>query len=149
MHIYELRRKQWVPRPIEEVFPFFAKTENLESLTPPFLRFRITRSPLVMEAGARIEYRLRIHGLPVRWKTIIERWDPPHEFIDVQAGGPYELWHHTHRFWPENGGTALEDIVRYALPVGLLGQAAHWTMVSRDVANIFTFREQRIQERFG
>lgn len=149
MRTYELRRKQWVPRPLEEVFAFFAKAENLEGLTPPFLRFQITRNPRVMEAGARIDYKLRIHGLPVRWKTIIEKWDPPHAFIDVQSKGPYKLWHHTHRFWPENGGTALEDIVRYALPFGLFGQAAHWALVSRDVANIFTFRQKKIQQLFG
>ena len=148
MKTYTLHHKQWVPHPIARVFDFFAKAENLEQLTPAFLRFQITRTPPRMEAGARIEYKLRIHGLPVRWKTDIESWDPPHQFVDVQIKGPYRLWHHTHRFREENGGTWIEDTVRYALPFGILGQAANRVMVARDVAQIFAYRGQRIREMF-
>lgn len=149
MKTYELHRQQWVPEPIDKVFSFFAEAQNLEQLTPAFLRFQITRAPRQMEAGAIIEYRLRLHGFPIRWRTIIERWNPPHEFIDVQDRGPYKLWHHTHRFQKENGGTSIEDIVRYALPFGSIGGIVHRWMVARDVAAIFDFRKHQIQERFG
>lgn len=148
MSTHELRRNQWVPHPIDRVFSFFATPENLEDLTPSFLRFRITRAPRKMEPGARIDYKLRIHGLPVRWRTIIEEWDPPHQFVDVQAKGPYKLWHHTHRFSSQNGGTAIEDIVHYQLPFGWLGAAAHRLVVSRDVDEIFEYRQKRIRELF-
>jgi ligand-binding SRPBCC domain-containing protein len=148
MTIYQIYRKQWVPHDVQRVFAFFSRAENLESLTPPFLRFHIARKPLRMEAGARLDYRLRVHGLPVRWKTIIERWDPPHEFVDVQEKGPYRLWHHTHRFWSENGGTCVEDRVRYGMAFGPLGRAVHRMIVARDVAGIFDYRERKIREVF-
>jgi ligand-binding SRPBCC domain-containing protein len=148
MSIYELDHKQWVPHPVQQVFQFFSAAENLEQLTPPFLRFHITRNPPRLDAGARIEYKLRVHGLPIRWLTVIEKWDPPHLFVDVQEKGPYKLWHHTHLFRPENGGTRIEDHVRYSLPFGLLGKIAHCLMVRRDVEAIFRYREQRIREIF-
>jgi ligand-binding SRPBCC domain-containing protein len=149
MRTYELHRKQWVPHPVEKVFEFFATAQNLEQLTPPFLRFQITRTPPRMEPGARIEYKLRIHGLPVRWRTIIENWNPPHEFVDRQARGPYRFWHHTHRFREEKGGTWIEDTVRYQLPFGALGQLVHRAMVARDVRTIFQFREDVIRRLFA
>jgi ligand-binding SRPBCC domain-containing protein len=146
---YQIHRKQWVPQPVEKVFEFFAKAENLEELTPPFLRFQITIAPPRMEAGARIEYKLRVHGLPIRWRTIIEEWNPPKQFVDNEEKGPYKLWHHTHRFWEENGGTWIEDTVRYALPFGLIGRIVNRVMVSRDVDTIFDYRERRVHELFG
>jgi ligand-binding SRPBCC domain-containing protein len=149
MTTYELRRKLWVPYPIKQVFDFFADAKNLEQLTPPFLRFQITRTPPRMEPGARIEYKLRIHGLPVRWRTIIEKWDPPNEFVDIQAKGPYSLWHHTHKFWEENSGTWIEDTVRYALPFGPLGRMVHRVTVARDVRTIFQYREDIIRRLFA
>jgi ligand-binding SRPBCC domain-containing protein len=148
MAIYQIHRKQFVPQNIGRVFDFFSRAENLEALTPTFLRFQITRTPPRMEIGARIEYRLKVHGLPVRWKTIIDSWDPPHCIVDVQAKGPYRLWHHTHRFSSENGGTWIEDTVRYSLPFGPLGRLVNRVIVARDVAGIFDYRERKIRELF-
>lgn len=148
MTAYQLERKQWVSHPIGEVFQFFSAAENLEQLTPPFLRFQITRTPPRMVAGAEIEYKLRVHGLPIHWLTVIEQWDPPTMFVDSQAKGPYKLWHHTHRFRPENGGTWIEDHVRYTLPFGFLGLVVHRLMVRRDVEAIFRYREQKIRQIF-
>lgn len=148
MNIYELHHRQWVPRAPEQVFEFFSAAENLEQLTPAFLKFQITRTPPRLETGAQIEYKLRVHGFPFRWLTVIDNWDPPRMFVDVQAKGPYKLWVHTHRFWSENGGTQIEDYVRYALPFGVLGAMAHAMIVRRDVERIFRYREQRIREIF-
>lgn len=147
--MYELHKAQWVAQPIDRVFAFFAEAANLEELTPSFLRFQILRAPRAMEPGARIDYKLHIRGFPVRWKTIIERWNPPHLFVDIQAKGPYKLWHHTHRFIEENGGTRIEDHVRYELPLGFLGRLVHRFVVKRDVERIFAYRQQRIREIFG
>jgi len=93
---HTLRREQWIPRPIEEVFGF-ADARNLEEITPPWLGFQI----LGMDAGSisegtEIRYRLRLHGIPIHWRTEIRQWAPPHRFVDVQRSGPYKLWHHTH-----------------------------------------------------
>lgn len=137
----------WLPRPRAEVFPFFADAGNLERLTPPWLGFRIlTPPPIAMSAGARIDYRLRVHGLPLRWRTRIEVWDPPHRFVDVQLRGPYRLWHHTHTFEEGDGGTLCRDVVRYAVPGGALVDRL---FVRRDVERIFAFRGEALRSLFG
>ncbi len=147
IRFHTLRRRQWIPRPIDEVFAFFSNARNLEEITPSWLGFRIlTPGPIRIAGGTRIRYRLRLHGVPVGWETGIRRWKPPSCFVDVQLEGPYQLWHHTHRFEPKNGGTLMTDIVRYRLPLGIVGRIVHRFKVRRDVEWIFDYRAQRIQE---
>ena len=146
MTVYELHRELWVPRPLPEVFEFFARAENLERITPPWLQFRIlTPLPIEMKQGATIAYSLRLRGIRLGWLTEIERWNPPVEFIDVQTKGPYRLWRHTHRFSEVDGGTSIVDTVHYALPFGPLGQLAHRLQVARDLSGIFDYRARRAQ----
>lgn len=147
---YLLQREQWIPRPIGDVFAFFADARNLEAITPPWLRFQIlSPEPIVMRSGSQILYRLRWRGFPVRWLTEIQSWNPPTEFIDVQTKGPYRLWHHTHRFEPVNGGTLMRDLVRYALPFGPLGRLAHAWLVRSELRAIFDFRGRRVSDILG
>lgn len=142
------RRSQWVPRPVSEVFPFFARPENLAVLTPPDLGFEfLTPSPIPMAAGSVIDYRVRPFGIPLRWRTVIESYDPPRAFADRQARGPYALWHHTHSFEPERGGTRMTDVVRFRLPLGALGALAS-PVVDRELARIFDFRERAVAALF-
>jgi ligand-binding SRPBCC domain-containing protein len=149
MTLHRVHREQWVAHPIGEVFDFFSRAENLERITPPWLGFRILPpAPVELKQGATIAYALRIHGIPVKWRTLIERWAPPREFVDVQEKGPYRVWRHTHRFSAVNGGTLLQDDVEYALPFGLIGRIVNRLQVARDVAKIFEYRERRIRELF-
>ena len=116
-----LRREQRLPGPPEAVFPFFADAGNLEAITPPWLAFRIvTRRPIDMRVGALIEYRLRLHGVPVSWLTSNRGvGSPACGSSTSSSSGPYRLWHHTHEFSPDGaGGTLMRDTVRYALPFG-------------------------------
>lgn len=145
--MHELRRELWVPKPVQEVFDYFAQAENLQGITPPWLQFRIlTPTPIEMKQGAIIEYALRLHGIPLRWLTEIEKWDPPFEFVDVQVKGPYKLWRHTHRFTAREGGTAVSDTVQYQLPMGALGRLVHRFQVARELSLIFDYRTERIQQ---
>jgi ligand-binding SRPBCC domain-containing protein len=147
---HTLRREQQIPRPIDEVFAFFSDARNLEDITPPWLGFRtLTPGPIHLAAGTQIRYRLRVRGLPVSWTTEIRRWNPPSRFVDVQLRGPYQLWHHTHRFEPCDGGTRMIDTVRYRLPLGPIGRLVNALMVRRDVERIFAYRNRRIAETFG
>ncbi len=147
MKEFNLTKDQWLPRPLDEVFPFFSEARNLEELTPPWLKFEVlTPAPVVMKPGTLIDYRIRIHGIPVSWRTEIVEWDPPHKFVDVQLNGPYKLWHHTHTFLEKDGGTLCRDEVRY-WPRG--GALMNWLFVRGDVERIFQFREKRLNEIFG
>jgi ligand-binding SRPBCC domain-containing protein len=141
-----LRREQRLPGTPAKVFPFFADAANLEAITPPWLGFEVvTPRPVAMRPGALIEYRLRLHRLPVGWLTRIEEWVPGERFVDMQLTGPYRLWHHTHEFraHPE-GGTLMTDTVRYALPLGPLGSLAHRVLVRRDLERIFDYRARAV-----
>ena len=149
MTTYLFRREQWVPRPLPIVFDFFSRAENLERITPPRMRFHIISPlPIRMDSGATIEYALRVHGFPVRWLTEIETWNPPYEFIDVQAKGPYKLWRHTHRFREFRDGTLVEDSITYALPFGPLGRVLNQLLVAKDISGIFDYRAQTISALF-
>jgi ligand-binding SRPBCC domain-containing protein len=140
-----LERTQWVELRREPTFELFADAFNLEALTPPLLRFRVlTPAPIELGIGTLIEYRLRLHGLPVRWLTRIEAWEPPRRFIDSQVRGPYELWHHTHEFEPDGDGTLIRDRVRYRIGFGPLGELAHRAFVRRDLERIFDYRREAI-----
>ena len=147
MRVFTLQTELWLPRPRTEVFPFFADARNLERLTPRWLNFEVlTPAPIVMRAGTLIDYRIRIHRFPIRWRTEITEWEPLHHFTDVQLRGPYTLWQHTHAFEEWDGGTLCLDHVRYR-PRG--GALVYWLFVRHDVERIFQYRQQRLRELFG
>jgi ligand-binding SRPBCC domain-containing protein len=134
-------------RPIEEVFAFFADAQNLQTLTPPWLRFEIlTRGSIKMARGTRIDYRLRLHGFPLRWTSEITAWEPPRRFVDEQVRGPYRVWIHQHTFEERDGGTVVRDDVRYAVPGGALIDRL---FVRPDLRKVFEYRHSRLREIFG
>jgi len=144
---YRLETWQWLPLGLEEVFAFFADARNLEAITPPWLHFQIQDADsLKIEAGSLIDYRLRLHGFPIRWRTRIRDWEPPRRFIDEQLRGPYRLWVHEHRFEAQNGGTRMEDTVTYRVPGGGF---VHWLAVERDLRKIFGYRRMKVQALLG
>jgi len=146
----DLEYEQWVPRAPEEIFPFFSDARNLERITPAFMHFsvRAVSTPELQE-GTTLDYGLRVHGVPMRWRSVIEAWRPPTRFVDRQIRGPYGLWHHTHEFESWNDGTIVRDRIRYAVPMGALGDLVAGGLVARDVATIFAFRQEKIRELFG
>jgi ligand-binding SRPBCC domain-containing protein len=146
----ELMQEQWLPQPPEKVFPFFCDENNLEVITPPFLGFHVIgKSTPTIENGTLIDYRLSLHGIPVKWQTRIENWVPGERFVDRQIKGPYQEWVHTHEFLPMAGGTLMRDRVVYKLPLGWVGDTSAAWRVSRDVSEIFSFRRKKIDELFG
>jgi hypothetical protein len=146
VRVHRLEREQHLPLGVEEVFAFFARAHNLEAITPAWLSFEVlTPEPSAMSRGTLIDYRLRLRGVPMRWLTRIEEWDENRGFVDRQLRGPYRLWHHRHEFAAApGGGTIVRDIVRYQLPLGILGAAAHLAFVRRDVDRIFDFRRDAV-----
>jgi ligand-binding SRPBCC domain-containing protein len=131
-----------LPVPLEDVFSFFAKARNLEKLTPPWLRFEVlTEEPITMAAGTLIDYRIHWRGIPLRWRTEIEVWEPNHRFVDRQVRGPYRLWRHEHLFVERGDGTSVVDRVEYA-PFG-------GAFANRDVERIFAYRHEVLRRDFG
>jgi ligand-binding SRPBCC domain-containing protein len=150
MHIYKLERRQFIARPVEEVFAFFADAANLERITPPWLSFRIVSpTPIEMTVGTRIAYQIGWHLLRLNWISEIVEWEPNRSFSDVQVQGPYSYWHHAHSFRPHDGGTIMRDTVHYKLPLGPLGRIAHRLKVRRDLDAIFDYRAAQFERLLG
>lgn len=144
---YRLRASCRVPAPLEIVFPFFADARNLESITPPRLRFRIlTEGDLEMREGLLIDYRITLGMVPMRWRTEISAWEPPSRFVDTQLRGPYTKWVHEHTFEPDGDATICTDVVDYKVPGGAL---VHGLMVRRDLIDIFEYREASMLRIFA
>jgi ligand-binding SRPBCC domain-containing protein len=144
--LFTVETRLFLPSPLEIVFPFFADSGNLETITPPWLRFKIvTPRPIAMRPGALIEYRLRLHSIPLRWQSEITAWEPPHRFVDEQRRGPYRVWIHEHTFTESKDGCEVRDFVRYAAPGGWLMDRL---FVRHDVRRIFEYRTRKLQELF-
>jgi uncharacterized protein (TIGR01777 family) len=147
---HRLESQQFLARPLSDVFEFFCNPHNLERITPETLNFKIeTISSPAISAGTTITYRLRLHGVPFRWKTLIKEWEPGRYFIDTQEKGPYAAWHHTHRFHEVAGGTLMTDEVKYQVPLGWLGESTALPLVRSEVKKIFQHRRRVIAQMFS
>jgi ligand-binding SRPBCC domain-containing protein len=150
MSKYTLERTSIVPGDIDSVFGFFENPRNLKEITPPWLSFRVkSASDEVMRRGTRISYTIRWLGFSMRWESLIAEYEKNDMFADEMLRGPYKSWYHVHRFKEVPGGIEMSDRVDYVLPLGLLGQLAHWLMVGRQLKAIFDFREKRIRQIFS
>lgn len=150
MKPHVLETKTIIKRPLNEVFSFFSKAENLNELTPPELHFKIlTPLPIQMNKGIFIEYRIKLNGIPFNWKTLISAWEPPHRFVDEQIKGPYVRWHHTHSFRSvDENTTEMIDRVEYLSPGWVLEPLINSVFVRKKVEAIFAYREQKLMAIF-
>ena len=143
-HVF--RAEQRIDRPLSSVFEFFARASNLERITPPWLSFSILGiEPNDVTTGTVIPYRLRLHGIPLIWVSQIEMFEPGRVFVDRQLIGPYKQWVHRHEFEADGDHTIVRDVVRYELPLGILGDIARMLFVNRDVQRIFDHRHEAIE----
>jgi ligand-binding SRPBCC domain-containing protein len=143
--VYRLERSIVIAKPRAEVFRFFSDAQNLERITPAFLRFHIvTPGPIAMRQGTLIDYQLRLHGIPVRWRSIIAEFVPDEYFVDVQVSGPYKSWHHRHDFKDVPGGTEMQDHVEYEMPFGIIGAIARQFFVRGSLDKIFDYRNASV-----
>ncbi|MBE2228595.1 MAG: SRPBCC family protein [Ignavibacteria bacterium] len=145
-----LSREISVKRPIEEVFDFFAKAENLNIITPPELNFKIlTPSPIEMKQGTLIDYRIKLSGVPFKWKTEITNWEPPFRFVDTQLKGPYKIWIHEHTFSSHLNTTIIKDEVTYLPPGWIMEPVIHKLTVKKKLERIFDYRTEKIRSIFS
>lgn len=143
---FTIETSLFLPQPREQVFEFFSNAANLQLITPAWLRFDITSpKPMDMKVGTLIDYRLRLRGFPIKWRSEILVWDPPHRFVDSQVKGPYRKWIHEHKFVERKDGTLASDRVDYSV---LGGSLVNTLLVRRDVERIFAYRRRRLIEIF-
>lgn len=150
MTLYTLRCEMRAPVTLEEAFRVFEDPHNLAKITPPWLKFQVAGNErVVMGRGARIDYRIRWFGLPLRWKSVIRDYQPPYRFVDEQEEGPYRFWRHTHEFTAAAEGTRVLDEVEYRLPLGPLGSVGHALVVGHQLKEIFRYRQATLPALIG
>ena len=143
---HELVTEQNFEQPLDEVFAFFADAFQLEVITPPWLKFRVvTPRPIDIRPGTLIDYRLKLHGIPIRWRSRITKWDPPNYFVDEQIIGPYRRWYHEHFIERRGDATIVRDVVKYQAPGGAL---VNRFFVRKDLHKIFQYRRKKMAEIF-
>lgn len=127
--------------PIDKVFQFFSEAENLENITPPFLSFKImTPKPIIMKEGTLLDYTLKLHGIPIRWRTRINQWNYPDGFEDEQILGPYDQWIHRHEFHRQGDQTRMLDHITFRSPGWIFEPIINSLFVEKDLFRIFNFR---------
>ena len=145
MSRFQFKAEQRFDKSLSEVFEFFSHAENLELITPPWLNFKIlTALPIKMQTGTIIDYQIKLYGIPFRWKTEINFWEPPEVFIDTQIKGPYSIWIHEHRFAEQDGQTIMTDTVNYDIAAGFLSLPIHKLFLKKQIEKIFAYRRETI-----
>ncbi len=151
MKLHILKKEQVISQNISTVFDFFSKPENLSVITPPKMNFKIfTPSPIDMKEGTLIDYTINIMFMPIRWRTLITKYNPPNIFVDQQLSGPYSMWHHTHTFEQlSDDETLIKDEVIYSIPFAFIGKIIHYLYIKGELEKIFTYRKNKIEEIFN
>ena len=139
-------RESVIKRPIEEVFAFFSKAENLNLLTPEKLHFKIlTPLPIKMGKNTLIDYKIRLGGVTFKWRTEITEWEPPYRFVDVQLKGPYKVWIHEHLFKANGSSTIMTDKVDYLSKGWFMEPLIHKLFVKKKLEEILDYRENKLK----
>lgn len=96
--MYSIHKTVELPIPMEKAWDFFSRPENLSTMTPTHMNFRILNGkPKPMYAGQLISYYVSpFKGIKVLWVTEITHVTDNSFFVDEQRIGPYKLWHHQH-----------------------------------------------------
>ena len=147
---HEIQMEQWIPQSLDKTFAFFKEAKNLEKITPGILQFKVlNQSTHEIQEGTKIDYRLLVHRIPMRWQSKITDWKPNYRFSDIQLRGPYNYWNHTHEFTEKNGGTLMRDKVNYRVPFGVPGDLVANSLIKKDLEQIFLYRRKQISELFN
>lgn len=148
--MFEIKRTQKLSISIEDAWEFFSSPHNLKDITPDYLGFEIQGNlPSKMIEGLEIEYKIKpVFRIPMRWRSQLTDIHPPYSFVDTQLSGPYKYWEHTHKFEKNNGFTIVHDIVKYSLPLGIIGEIVHALYIKNKLKKVFNYRQQRLEDLF-
>lgn len=140
--------RQWLPRDPETLFRFFGDCRHMNFVLPPFIRFEVLGDTPPLAEGVIYDYRLKLHGFPLRWTTRIGEVHAPRWFEDAQARGPYASFTHRHDFEPMRGGTLTRDRITYRPPGGPLASLVDRVVIRRDLRKLFEHRHAALRSLY-
>lgn len=152
MGFHQFKREQYFNKPIEELWEFISKPENLKKITPDYMGFDITSKGKhdKMYEGMIISYKVSpLLGIKNTWVTEITHVKPGSYFVDEQRVGPYTLWHHQHFLEEKDGGTLMLDIISYQPPFGIIGDIVNKIIIKQKLKEIFDYRHKVLTRIFG
>lgn len=149
--MYQLNQQQTLHAPLEEIWEFISRPENLNVITPPEMNFEIISDvPDKMRNGLLIQYKVKLPLLGISdWVTEIKHIIPQQQFIDEQRIGPYSFWYHYHGLEETTDGVIMTDQVSYQPPFGILGKVANTLLIRRQLDAIFNYRYDIMEDRFN
>jgi ligand-binding SRPBCC domain-containing protein len=145
-----LARRLWLPRSRAEVFALWSRGAD-RPLVQPGWGFRWRGGPPgCVEAGTLLDFRVRMVGLPARWRLMVREWDPPERLVEAGLWGPFARWEHRCRLVAgagrdgESTGTWVEDALVYRLAAGPLGALWLGAGGHRALRRAFEARDRRL-----
>ncbi|MEO0801338.1 MAG: SRPBCC family protein [Cyanobacteria bacterium J06642_2] len=88
-----------IPLPIETVWQAHEDATLLERISAPYPVVRLVHPDVQCQVGTRLLVRVDFFAsLGLDWEVEITEWTPPTQFVDEQVRGPFQSWHHVHRF---------------------------------------------------
>jgi ligand-binding SRPBCC domain-containing protein len=163
---FSYHTEQQLPYPVEQMFAFFADSDNLPLLMPSWQQARIDEqklipppprpnpsSPQIPAAGVGSHLTLSFRPFPyapfrLRWQAEITEFVWDRHFCDVQLRGPFAYWKHCHYVRPfsQSGvdATLIVDDVEYEIPFGIAGKIAHRLFLRRQIERTFAYRHAQL-----
>ena len=139
MEIFE--RRVTLPASAQAVFDWHARPGAFERLVPPWEQVELISQTGGIRDGARVEVQIRIGPIRKRWTAEHCGYVPNQQFQDIQRGGPFAHFEHTHRISPQSEQSCeLEDHIEYCLPLGWLGRILGGRYVRSKLDRSFRYR---------
>ena len=95
-----------------------------------------------MSLGQSVTWRATHFGIPFRMTSVISEYERPHRFVDEQFRGAFKRWWHEHLFAARDEGTEMTDVVRFASPVGRVGQLVDAVFLTGYMRGLLELRNE-------
>ncbi|PIE68728.1 MAG: TIGR01777 family protein [Deltaproteobacteria bacterium] len=132
------------PCTAQELHAWHEHDGALERLIPPWENTRVLERTGGLTPGAVTRLRLSLGPLPLPFTARHLDNEPGRMFRDHQEQGPFRLWEHTHLFTDIPEGAAMEDRVRYSLPLQKVLPGAISRQVHTMLRQVFHWRHKTL-----
>ncbi len=145
----EFERSVSVSSPLEEVFDFLLRPENIVKISPPEMGLNFVNALEVVSLGSVMEFKVLARGQVQHIAHEITHFDHPTQFIEKQVKGPFKLWEHVHAFEAEGDSVVIIDRISFEPPGGLIGLLVTEQKILESLDDGFSHRHEQLQKLLG